>query len=57
MTKEYFGLDVFDLKDVIVKNRDKILRKKPLKEHRIRMSQFNEKHKHEIFDGFSESLH
>ena len=48
--KQYYGLDIFDLEEVIVNNRDKILIKEPLKDHDSPHSHFNEKHPREVFE-------
>lgn len=51
MTKEYFGLNILDLEDVIVKNKDKILLKKPLSlDHKVNVSRFNDKYKKDVFE-------
>jgi hypothetical protein len=46
----YFGLNIFDLEDVIVKNKASILCKKPLKEHFAKRSQPNKMHPKEMFE-------
>ncbi|HJT49791.1 MAG TPA: hypothetical protein VJ729_16545 [Nitrososphaeraceae archaeon] len=48
---EYFGLDISDLEDVIIKNKNKILLKKPLKpDHKVNVSRFNDKYKKDVFE-------
>lgn len=46
----YFNLNIFDLEDVIIKNKDRILRKKPVKRHFPKRSKPNKEHPKEMFE-------
>lgn len=51
MSGHYFGLDIFDLEEAIIKNRKKILLKRPLKEtHRAGIHNYMKKYAKDVFE-------